>query len=147
MVSSPFSLSQILKSRSFLVQILRHPVRGLPLAGSFSPCQGGSQPHFIPCTLPGGPDRGGGIFRDVRAGGRSLGQVAGMGAWSSCTPCFRDAHWSLERSFCRDKLGLEKDLGNKGKAGMGVLRSKGCLRGSGDGVRGLDKFPVLRIWW
>lgn len=30
---------------------------------------------------------------------------------------------------------------------MGVLRSKGCLRGSGDGVRGLDRFPVLRIWW
>lgn len=149
MVSSPVSLSQTLKSRSFLVQILRHPVPSSWLtSGRFLlSLPGGSQPHFIPCTLPGGPDRGGGIFRDVRAGGRSLGQVAGMGAWSSCTPCFRDAHWSLERSFCRDKLGLEKDLGNRAKAGMGVLRSKGCLRGSGDGVRGLDRFPVLRIWW
>lgn len=70
-----------------------------------------------------------------------------MGAWSSCTPCFRDAHGSLERSLFGDELGLEKNLGSRGRAGMGVLRSKGCLRGSGDGVRGLDRFPILRIWW
>lgn len=65
-----------------------------------------------------------------------------MGAWPSCTPCFRDAHWSLELSPFRDESGLEKDLGNRGRAGLGVPRSKGCLRGSGDRVRGLDRFPV-----
>lgn len=55
-------------------------------------------------------------------------------------------HWSLKLSPFGDELSLEKDWGNRGSAGLGVPRSKGCLRGSWDGVRGLDRFPVLRIW-
>lgn len=106
---------------------------GSPLAGSFSRSQGGLSPISYHAPFLGGLSRGGGIFRDVRAGGRSPGQVAGMGAWPSCTPCFRDAHWSLELSPFRDELGLEKDLGNRRGAGLEVPRSKGCLRGSGEG--------------
>lgn len=71
---------------------LQSPVHGLPLAGFSVPGQG-SQPHFIPCTpSPGEPGQGG-IFRDVRAGGRSRVELQGRGAGPS-PPNPRPAHTS-----------------------------------------------------
>lgn len=66
---------------------LQSPVHGSPLAGFSVPSQG-SQPHFIPCSpSPGEPGQGG-IFRDVRAGGRSRVELQGRGGGAKPpTPC------------------------------------------------------------